>query len=169
MEAFAAGSAPILVATTIVEVGVDVPAANVILVEQAERFGLAQLHQLRGRVGRAGQSSACLLVHAEELGADAEARLAVLAETHDGFRIAERDLALRGPGQLFGLRQSGASGLAFADPTTDQALLDRARRLADGVLDVDPELAAPEHSAAREALARMWARDGGGPIGEEAG
>ena len=115
MRAFRDGELQVLVGTTVLEVGVDIPDANIMVVEQAERFGLAQLHQLRGRVGRAGQRSACLLTFGEPLTDEAEARLEASATRDDGFRLAERDLELRGPGHLFGYRQSGASGLQFAN------------------------------------------------------
>ena len=126
-----------MVGTTVLEVGVDIPAANIMVVEQAERFGLAQLHQLRGRVGRAGQRSACLLTFEEPLSTDAEARLQALCDSDDGFRLAERDLELRGPGHLFGYRQSGASGLQFANLTKDRGLLERASDLADRIIGAD--------------------------------
>jgi ATP-dependent DNA helicase RecG len=156
MARFATGEVRVLVATTVVEVGVDVPRANVILIEHAERFGLAQLHQLRGRVGRGGQASACLLVH-EARGDDAVARLRVLCETSDGFRIAEEDLRIRGPGELFGRKQSGLPGFRFGDLRRDVELLARARDAARGMLAGDPELHAPEHEGARRALARLAA------------
>ncbi|MDH3727731.1 MAG: helicase-related protein, partial [Myxococcales bacterium] len=155
MRDFVDGALKVLVGTTVLEVGVDVQAANIIVVEQADRFGLAQLHQLRGRVGRAGQRSACLLVHAEPLSAEAEARLQALCDSNDGFRLAETDLELRGPGHLFGHRQSGTSGLQFANLTKDGALLRRAGDLADRILRNDPDLSAPQHAIARAAV-RRW-------------
>ena len=130
MADFSAGALNVLVCTTVVEVGVDVPDANLVVIEQAERFGLAQLHQLRGRVGRAGQKSACLLVH-DKLTEDAEARLSTLCETQDGFEIAQRDLELRGPGHFFGFRQSGPSALRFADLRTDGPLLKQVAEAVD--------------------------------------
>ncbi len=166
MRAFAEGEVQVLVGTTVLEVGVDVPAANIIVVEQADRFGLAQLHQLRGRVGRAGQRSACLLTYGEPLSTEAEARLQVLCETDDGFRLAELDLELRGAGHLFGYRQSGASGLQFANLAKDQALLQRAGDLADRIIETDPDLSAPEHATARAAVER-WERNAA--VREDAG
>jgi len=166
MRAFGTGELRVLVGTTVLEVGVDVPAANLIVIEQAERFGLAQLHQLRGRVGRAGQRSACLLTFVEPLSTDAEVRLRALCDSDDGFRLAERDLELRGPGHLFGYRQSGASGMRFADLSKDRGLLDRAADLAERILSVDPELSLPDHAAAREAVER-WERDAA--VREDAG
>jgi ATP-dependent DNA helicase RecG len=166
MRSFAEGEIQVLVGTTVLEVGIDVPQANIVVIEQAERFGLAQLHQLRGRVGRAGQRSACLLTFREPLSAEAEARLRATCETDDGFRLAERDLELRGPGHLFGYRQSGVSGLRFADVAKDQPLLQRAAELARRMLQVDPELSAPQHASARAAVER-WERDAA--VREDAG
>lgn len=167
MERFIGGSVPVLVSTTIVEVGVDVPAANVMLVEHAERFGLAQLHQLRGRVGRAGQRSACLLVH-DTAGDASRARIDIMCETTDGFRIAEEDLRLRGPGELFGRKQSGLPGFRFGDLRRDGPLLARAREAALRVIERDADLVLPEHSGARAALDRMQ-RGATAVVKEEAG
>jgi len=140
MDAFAAGRIRLLVATTVVEVGVDVPEATVIVIENAERFGLAQLHQLRGRVGRGSRSSTCLLLWDEAVGEAARARLATLRRTHDGFALAEADLALRGPGELLGARQSGLPSFDFADLARDGDLLAVARDLARAALEGDPRL-----------------------------
>ena len=114
MARFAAGETRLLVATTVIEVGVDVPEATVMVIEHAERFGLAQLHQLRGRIGRGAEPSTCLLLYKAPLGETAKARLAILRETEDGFRIAEEDLRLRGEGDLLGTRQSGMPGFRIA-------------------------------------------------------
>jgi ATP-dependent DNA helicase RecG len=157
MRGFAAGEQQVLVGTTVLEVGVDIPDANIIVVEQAERFGLAQLHQLRGRVGRAGQKSACLLTFGEPLTEEAEARLQALCDCDDGFRLAERDLELRGAGHLFGYRQSGASGLQFANLIEDRALLGRAADVVDRIVAADPTLDLPDHAPARAAVDR-WER-----------
>lgn len=165
MRDFVDGAIKVLVGTTVLEVGVDVPDANIIVVEQAERFGLAQLHQLRGRVGRAGQRSACLLTHEASLSAEAGARLEALCATDDGFRLAETDLALRGPGHLFGYRQSGASGLQFAN-LEDRQLLEQASHVAERMIGFDPELELPEHAAARAAVHRWEAFEA---VREEAG
>ena len=166
MQAFRDGELQVLVGTTVLEVGVDIPSANIMVVEQAERFGLAQLHQLRGRVGRAGQRSACLLTFGEPLSTDAEERLQALCDSDDGFRLAERDLELRGAGHLFGSRQSGASGLQFANLAKDQGLLKQAGDLADRIVGADSELSAPEHAAARAAVDR-WGRNAS--VREDAG
>jgi ATP-dependent DNA helicase RecG len=167
MERFVSGEARVLVSTTIVEVGVDVPRANVIMIENAERFGLAQLHQLRGRVGRGGQRSACLLVH-QAVSEESRARIAALCESSDGFRIAELDLQLRGPGELFGHRQSGLPGFRFGDLRRDAPLLARARDAAQRVIESDPELQRPEHAAALRALQR-WNEGERTIVREEAG
>jgi ATP-dependent DNA helicase RecG len=145
MALFTAGQMQVLVSTTVIEVGVDVPNASLMVVEHAERFGLSQLHQLRGRVGRGAAASACVLLYstgdAPRLGETARERLKAMAETGDGFEIARRDLEIRGPGEFLGARQSGAALLRFADLSTDGALLDWARVLAPKMLDQYPELA----------------------------
>jgi ATP-dependent DNA helicase RecG len=158
MRAFKAGELDALVATTVIEVGVDVPAATVMVVHDADRFGLAQLHQLRGRVGRGGGAAHCLLVTHGPLSEDARRRLDAMAATHDGFRIAEEDLAQRGPGELFGPRQAGVPRLRFGDLQQHTELLLEARRHAETVLEADPDLARPAHAALRRALARRMAR-----------
>ncbi len=130
MRRFAAGEIDVLVATTVVEVGIDVPEASFLLVENAERFGLAQLHQLRGRVGRGARASACVLLAGAAASSEALSRLSVLARTDDGFAVAEEDLRRRGPGEALGTRQSGLPGLRIADPLSDRDLLERAKELA---------------------------------------
>ncbi|MDM0078339.1 ATP-dependent DNA helicase RecG [Variovorax sp. J2P1-59] len=145
MESFTANQLQVLVSTTVIEVGVDVPNASLMVIEHAERFGLSQLHQLRGRVGRGAAASACVLLYAPNeggrVGEAARARLKAMAETGDGFEIARRDLEIRGPGEFLGARQSGAPLLRFADLSTDVMLLDWARELAPQMLDRHPELA----------------------------
>ncbi len=153
MDAFVSGEAQLLVSTTVIEVGVDVPGANAMLIENAERFGLAQLHQLRGRVGRAGQRSACLLVHDAKT-EEAKARIDVLCKSSDGFVIAEEDLRLRGPGEVFGKQQSGLSGFRFADLRHDLPLLADARAIAADLLAEDAQLEGDGLEGARRALAR---------------
>ena len=146
MSLFTGGQMGVLVATTVIEVGVDVPNASLMVIEHAERFGLSQLHQLRGRVGRGAAASACVLLYAAgengRLGETARARLKAMVETSDGFEIARRDLEIRGPGEFLGARQSGAPLLRFADLTTDTALLEWARAVAPLMLDRHPQLAA---------------------------
>ena len=156
MRAFRDGEISVLVATTVVEVGVDVPNATVMLVEDADRFGLAQLHQLRGRVGRGSAESYCLLI-AEPTTPEAEQRLRVMEQVHDGLEIAEQDLRLRGPGEIFGTRQHGLPDLRVADPFRDLELLELARREARRLLEADPRLRRPEHAALRRRLARQYA------------
>jgi ATP-dependent DNA helicase RecG len=145
MAAFVAGHMSVLVSTTVIEVGVDVPNASLMVVEHAERFGLSQLHQLRGRVGRGAAASACVLLYstgdAARLGETARERLRAMAETNDGFEIARRDLEIRGPGEFLGARQSGDAMLRFADLATDTALLEWARQEAPIMLDRHPQLA----------------------------
>jgi ATP-dependent DNA helicase RecG len=158
MEAFAAGHVQILVATTVIEVGVDVPSATIMVVEHAERFGLAQLHQLRGRVGRGSEASTCLLLYATPLGETARARLAIMRETEDGFRIAEEDLRLRGAGELLGTRQSGLPEMRLADLAVHADLLQVARDDARLIVERDPELASPRGEALR-VLLYLFARD----------
>ena len=147
MADFAAGRLRLLVATTVIEVGVDVPAATLMVIEHAERFGLSQLHQLRGRVGRGAEASECLLLFSAPLSELARARLQALRDSGDGFVLAQKDLELRGPGELLGQRQSGLQALRHADLQTDTALLDAAREAAIWLLRHDP-------SAARQHLQR---------------
>ena len=141
MSLFAGGQIAVLVATTVVEVGVDVANASLMVVEHAERFGLSQLHQLRGRVGRGSAASVCVLLYTAPLSDTAKARLKAMLESNDGFEIARRDLAIRGPGEFLGARQSGAALLRFADPARDEALVATARDAAARLLELDPEAA----------------------------
>ena len=152
MAAFRKGEHQVLVATTVIEVGVDVPNAAVIVIEDADRFGLAQLHQLRGRVGRGEHASFCVLL-ADPVTPLGKARLEVMCATNDGFKIAEEDLLLRGPGEFFGTRQSGLPSLKVADVLQDTDILADARADAFRLLEVDPELKHPEHTLLREAFA----------------
>jgi ATP-dependent DNA helicase RecG len=156
MQGFAAGTVHILVATTVVEVGVDVPNATVMVVEHAERFGLSQLHQLRGRVGRGSEESVCVLLYQAPWSEDARERLKAMAETNDGFVIAERDLRLRGPGDFFGTRQHGLPQLRAGDLTRDVDLLelafDEARARVEGRRLTEAE---------REYVQTVWQRQFG--------
>jgi ATP-dependent DNA helicase RecG len=158
MARFAQGAARILVATTVIEVGVDVPEASVMVIEHAERFGLAQLHQLRGRIGRGTERSICLLLYKAPLGETAKARLAILRETEDGFRIAEEDLRLRGEGDVLGIRQSGLPGFRLARLDVHGKLLGAAREDAALVLNRDPKLSSARGAALRQLL-YLFARD----------
>lgn len=152
MADFVAGRNRILVATTVIEVGVDVPNASVMVIEHAERFGLAQLHQLRGRIGRGSAASTCLLLYKGPLGPVAEARLGIMRETEDGFRIAEEDLRLRGEGEVLGTRQSGSPDWRIARPETDGDLLAAARDDARLLIERDPQLDSPRGQAVRTLL-----------------
>ncbi len=159
MAQFRGGELDVLVATTVIEVGVDIPEATVMVIEDAHRFGLSQLHQLRGRVGRGGGSSECLLLSRGRRTEGGARRLEVMAATTDGFRIAEEDLALRGPGDLLGKRQAGLPKLRFGDLQRHTELLLLARREADRLLAEDPALARPENRGAREVLAMRAGED----------
>jgi ATP-dependent DNA helicase RecG len=167
MGAFRRHEIDLLVATTVIEVGIDVPRASVMVVEHADRFGLAQLHQLRGRVGRDSKKSHCLLLTDAAPGSVAAERLGVMVRTDDGFEIAEADLRIRGPGEVFGTRQAGLPRLRFADLGAHMRLLALAQRHAAGTVERDPELALPEHQAALRVMRRRW--EGIELVGEEAG
>ncbi|MCR5663679.1 MAG: ATP-dependent DNA helicase RecG [Oscillospiraceae bacterium] len=161
MSAFAAGEADILVATTVIEVGVDVPNAALMIVENAERFGLSQLHQLRGRVGRGKHKSWCILVSDSDSD-DTRARLNVLCRTNDGFKISEEDLRLRGPGDFFGSRQHGLPEMHVADLGADVNVLQEAQNEARALLERDPELRAPENAALRERVETLLEKSAAG-------
>jgi len=156
MRSFKAGAIQVLVATTVIEVGIDVPNASVMLIEHAERFGLSQLHQLRGRVGRGPWKSYCILLTSGRLSEDAQRRVGAMVETNDGFKIAEVDLQLRGPGEFFGTRQSGLPEFRVADLLRDAAILEEARREAQTIIAEDPQLRQPAHGGLRQALLTRW-------------
>jgi len=158
MTAFKSGETQLLVATIVIEVGVDVPEATIMVVEHAERFGLAQLHQLRGRVGRGSGKSSCLLVYHGHLGETAKARLKTMRDTDNGFVIAEMDLKLRGPGEMLGKRQSGMEDFRLADPVAHGDLLAVAHDDARLILSRDPELKNPRGAALR-VLLYLFGRD----------
>lgn len=155
MARFVRGETKIMVATTVIEVGVDVPNASVMVIESAERFGLSQLHQLRGRVGRGAEQSYCILMSDYKLSNDSKVRLDTLVRTNDGFEIAETDLRLRGPGDLMGTQQSGALDLLIADLARDQAILQQARRAAISLLEDDPDLRKPGNAVVRQQVDSM--------------
>jgi ATP-dependent DNA helicase RecG len=159
MKAFAAGGADVLVATSVIEVGIDVPNATVMLVEDADRYGISQLHQLRGRIGRGEHASLCLL-----FGRKDAPRLRALATESDGFALAEVDLRLRGEGELVGTRQSGLAQYRFAQLPDDAELLERARRHCQRIVDADPELQQPEHALLAEALSARYGAEAAAPI-----
>jgi ATP-dependent DNA helicase RecG len=156
MRSFRDGAIGVLVATTVVEVGIDIPNATVMVVEHAERFGLSQLHQLRGRVGRGSAPGCCLLINRAPQNPLAVERLAVMEKEHDGFKIAEADLRLRGPGEFLGTRQSGMGEFRLANLVRDAAVLAEARDEAQRWLQQDPELKSPESAALREVLIHRW-------------
>jgi ATP-dependent DNA helicase RecG len=156
MRRFKAGEIHVLVSTTVIEVGIDVPNASVMLIEHAERFGLSQLHQLRGRIGRGPWKSYCILMVGGRLSGDAERRVAAMEQTSDGFRIADVDLELRGPGEFFGTRQSGMPEFRVANLVRDAAVLEEARREALALIGADPDLRQPAHQGLRRALLARW-------------
>lgn len=164
MQRFLNKETQILVATTVIEVGVDVPNASVMVIESAERFGLSQLHQLRGRVGRGAEQSYCILMSGFKKSADARKRLQTMVDTNDGFQIAEVDLELRGPGNIMGTQQSGIMDLKHADLARDQKLLSKARQTAIRLLEIDPKLSDPENEPIAKKLAwqlerqKEWSR-----------
>ena len=155
MQRFVKHETQIMVATTVIEVGVNVPNASVMIIESAERFGLSQLHQLRGRVGRGADQSYCILLSSFKLSAEAKTRLKTMVETSDGFKIAEVDLKLRGPGNLMGTQQSGVLNLKIADVVKDSAILFSARNTAIDILQNDPKLEKPENSVIRKTFTEM--------------
>jgi len=156
MRGFRDGALEVLVATTVIEVGIDVANATVMIIEHPERFGLSQLHQLRGRVGRGAAQSYCILLG--DVGADAAERLTTFTETEDGFEIARADLLLRGMGNLFGAKQHGLPEFRYADLLRDEALNERARQIADRVLAADPTLIQHANVGLRELLSVGYAR-----------
>jgi ATP-dependent DNA helicase RecG len=155
MQRFASGKTQIMVATTVIEVGVNVPNATVMIIESAERFGLSQLHQLRGRVGRGGDQSYCILISGTKLSEDARTRLETMVRTNDGFEIAEVDLKIRGPGDLMGTQQSGILNLKIADVVRDRELLELARERAKKILRDDPNLSSDSNRIILDKMRRM--------------
>lgn len=157
MQRFSSGQAQILLATTVIEVGVNVPNASVMVIEGANRFGLAQLHQLRGRVGRGASQSYCILLTSAKIGEEAQRRLELMVETNDGFEIAEADMRFRGFGELDGTRQSGQQlSLKLANPALDGAMVQYTRELAERILEADPELQEPQHVPLRQRLDELF-------------
>ncbi|MFZ3207950.1 MAG: ATP-dependent DNA helicase RecG, partial [Geobacteraceae bacterium] len=156
MRSFNARETDILVATTVIEVGIDVPNATVMVIEHAERFGLSQLHQLRGRVGRGSGKSRCVLLTTGKLSEDGKKRLKVMEATNDGFRIAEADMEIRGPGDFLGTRQAGLPDFRVANILRDGRVLEEARAEAFALVEQDPALSLPGHDRLREELARRW-------------
>ncbi|HAG49309.1 MAG TPA: ATP-dependent DNA helicase RecG, partial [Cryomorphaceae bacterium] len=149
MGRFVRGETQLMVATTVIEVGVNVPNASVMVIENAERFGLSQLHQLRGRVGRGADQSFCILMTGDKLSDDGQVRIETMVRTQDGFEVADVDLQLRGPGDIMGTRQSGLLDYKVANLAQDQSLIEWARKAAQGIVQKDPQLIAPEHAGLR--------------------
>ena len=158
MQRFAEGKTNIMVATTVIEVGVNIPNASVMIVESAERFGLSQLHQLRGRVGRGADQSYCILMSSHKLSNNSKTRMDTMVRTNDGFEIAEVDLKLRGPGDLMGTQQSGVLNLQIADLVRDRDILSLARNYAVKILKDDAPLEKPSHLVMRTVFIEMTKR-----------
>ena len=158
MRRFQRGEIDVLVATTVIEVGVDVPNATVMVVEHAERFGLAQLHQLRGRVGRGAAKSYCILITGERVSEQAEERLNAMVRTQDGFELAELDLSMRGPGEIFGTRQAGLPEFRVANLVRDKALLELAKKEAERFVSNPDAYAETERTRVRARLKEAWQR-----------
>jgi ATP-dependent DNA helicase RecG len=164
MQRFIKKETQIMIATTVIEVGVNVPNATVMVIENTERFGLSQLHQLRGRVGRGGEQSFCILMSSYKLSADARERIKTMCETTDGFKISEADLKLRGPGNIEGTQQSGMLNLRLADLAKDQKILQTAREIAGDILEIDPYLQLPDHEGLKKQMesmsgnSKVWSR-----------
>jgi ATP-dependent DNA helicase RecG len=157
MQRFVKNETQIMVATTVIEVGVNVPNASVMIIESAERFGLSQLHQLRGRVGRGAEQSYCILMTGYKLSKESKVRLETMVRTNNGFEIADIDLKLRGPGDLMGTQQSGVLDLLIADLSKDAKILQESRAAAQEILDIDPELSQPEHENIRQHIQSLQA------------
>jgi ATP-dependent DNA helicase RecG len=164
MRRFINGETQIMVATTVIEVGVDVPNASVMVIESAERFGLSQLHQLRGRVGRGSEKSYCILLTSNKLSIEGKERMRIMTSTNDGFKIAEKDLELRGPGELEGTRQSGALHFKLADIVQDKKILETARNLAKNLVISDPGFSMASNLCLKEYLASIQHKTGWGKI-----
>jgi len=158
MRSFRDGAIGVLVATTVVEVGIDIPNATVMVIEHAERFGLSQLHQLRGRVGRGSAPGTCLLINRAPQNPLAAERLSVMQREYDGFKIAEADLRLRGPGEFLGTRQSGMGDFRLANLARDTNILIEARREAQLYLEKDPDLSTKQSAGLREVLIYRWGK-----------
>jgi ATP-dependent DNA helicase RecG len=163
MQRFVRGDTQIMVSTTVIEVGVNVPNATVMVIESAEKFGLSQLHQLRGRVGRGAEKSYCILMTGPQSGTEARQRIKIMTSTNNGFEIAEKDLELRGPGEIEGTRQSGALNFRLADIVKDRPILDAAKKTAEEIIEKDAELEAAENLQLKQYLVSLqgktpWSR-----------
>ncbi len=163
MQRFVKGETQIMVSTTVIEVGVNVPNASVMVIESAEKFGLSQLHQLRGRVGRGAEKSFCILLTGSKLSNEARERMKIITSTNDGFIIAEKDLELRGPGSIEGTKQSGALNFKLANIVQDNPVLDAAKRVVEKILEVDPDLLSADYQVCKSWLLQQqgktaWSR-----------
>lgn len=163
MQRFVRGDTQIMVSTTVIEVGVNVPNATVMVIESAEKFGLSQLHQLRGRVGRGAEKSYCILMTGPQLGTEARERIKIMTSTNNGFEIAEKDLEIRGPGEIEGTKQSGTLNFRLADIVKDRPILDAAKKTAEEIIENDPELEAAENLQLKNYLVSLqgktpWSR-----------
>jgi ATP-dependent DNA helicase RecG len=164
MQRFVKGDTNIMVSTTVIEVGVNVPNASVMVIESAEKFGLSQLHQLRGRVGRGADKSYCVLLTGQKLSKDARERLKIMVATNDGFKIAEKDLEIRGPGEIEGTRQSGALNFKLASIVVDKAMLEVARGEVEKILEKDPDLTLAENLLIKNFMQEQKHKTGWGKI-----
>jgi len=164
MQRFVKGEADVLVATTVIEVGVNVPNASVMLIESAERFGLSQMHQLRGRVGRGADQSYCILLTGNNVSDESYKRIQIMVSTTDGFKIAEQDLAMRGPGDMYGTKQSGLLKFKLADIVLDSAILEQTRHAALQLISQDPGLNLPQHQPLKSMLAQQGKQSHWGKI-----
>ncbi|PZT97658.1 MAG: ATP-dependent DNA helicase RecG, partial [Chryseobacterium sp.] len=153
---FASGKAEIMVATTVIEVGVNVPNASVMVIESAERFGLSQLHQLRGRVGRGAEQSYCILMTSDKLSSDSRTRIKTMTETNDGFKISEVDMKLRGPGDILGTQQSGVVDFKRLDLIEDSAIIKLTKKTVDKILETDPLLARSDNQLIKNYYLRYY-------------
>jgi ATP-dependent DNA helicase RecG len=164
MQRFVSGDTHIMVSTTVIEVGVNVPNASVMVIESAEKFGLSQLHQLRGRVGRGAEQSFCILLTGNKLSKDARERLKIMVATNDGFLVAEKDLEIRGPGEIEGTRQSGALNFKLASLVSDKVMLEVARTEVEKILEKDPDLSLAENLLIKNYLHQQKNKTGWGKI-----
>jgi ATP-dependent DNA helicase RecG len=164
MRRFVNNETQIMVATTVIEVGVDVPNASIMVIESAEKFGLSQLHQLRGRVGRGSEKSYCIFLTSNKLTNEARERLKMMVSTNDGFKIAEKDLEIRGPGDIEGTRQSGALNFKIADIIQDKAILETARNIAKDLVNKDPKMDMAENLCIKNYLASIKHKTSWGKI-----
>ena len=160
MSKFKDGKIDLLVCTTVVEVGVDVPNASIMLIENAERFGLSQLHQLRGRVGRGSQQSHCILL-TDNTGEECIRRMKIMSKTSDGFKISEEDLKMRGPGDFFGQRQHGLPPLKIADIASDMEMMNLTKSIAEDIISKDPQLESREYRGLKLEIIRLFNKNGG--------